>query len=107
MRAVEICLGHFKFSSAVIHLFQEVLDEVGVVVKLIANYVLQLGIREFSSFVDLLTKILGEREGRIVSWWQHQAVEQLLNSEDVILLQFGGGASDVCRHWADLDRGLL
>lgn len=78
MRTVEEAIKEFQRRCVVIHLFQEVLDVVRVVVKLVGADALLVTLVVAAFLVDQTAEVLGEHEGRIVARRQHQPVEQLL-----------------------------
>lgn len=95
VRTVEEAVHEFKRSCVVVHLLEEVLYEVRVVVELVRTDPLHVFLVVPFLFEDKATKVLGKDEGCVVSRRKHRAVEQFLRSENVALFELRGGAPDV------------
>ena len=67
MRTVEICVLHFKIESILIHLLEEVFDEIRVIIKLEAPNLINVLIRISFLREQVLSKILRQCECSVIT----------------------------------------
>jgi len=103
---VEVSVLHLQRLSVFVHLFEEILNEVRVVVELETTYLVDVLVSVPPLGEDKFAEVLSQRESCVVARGQHHAVEELLGSKDVALFELCGCASDVRCDAADLDLHL-
>ena len=67
MWAVEVRAGHLESRCVVVHLLQKILDEIGMVIELVAADALDVLVTVPFAVKDQLPEILGECESRIIA----------------------------------------
>lgn len=106
MGAIEVSCLHLQRLSVFVHLFEEILNEVRVVVELETAYFVDVFVSVTPLGEDKFAEVLGQSEGCIVTRRQHHSVEELFGSKDVTLFEVCGCASDIRCDAADLDLHL-
>lgn len=98
MRAVEVSQLHVQSYGAVIHLLQEVLGVVGMIVKLIRLHLFCCFLVVFLH-IEPFTEVLSQSKGSIVSWRQHQSIQELIDCQNISWFKICSGPPNV---WANI-----
>ena len=107
VRTVKVAIKKLEVNCIIVHLLQEVLDIIRMIVELVGADALLVFLVVATLLVDEATEVLGKHEGRIIPRWQHSGVQELFGSQNVALLKLSCGTAYVGTHIADGDLHLV